>query len=228
LGIGWNPVAVVSEGILVNPGQRDYRLQNVPAVLIGGKYLGTKTWPSAGTWTITYRAPVTLYIWVMKNHYNAGVDSALSSDGWEQVPSPGFKRSDNHELNVWKRSFATGTSYNVRTNNLMVGGVVSKGCEVAEAPEKEASGQKAMDMILEAAKAEGWLNAGGNISGDGDVVGFTSEGLQRWNNSLPPAGVVCEQRQIMAALPKKAPEPEKVKEPEKVWFKGRGGQTCTN
>ena len=104
-----NAITTMEEGILVNPGQRDYKLQNVPSVLIGGRYSGTKTWPSAGTWTISYDAPVTLYVWVMKQHYNAGVDAALSGDGWEQVDAGDFKRSDNHVLNVWKRSFSSGS-----------------------------------------------------------------------------------------------------------------------
>eukprot|EP00439_Symbiodinium_sp_Y106_P057072 s365_g8.t1 len=131
LGIGWNAITTMKEGILVNPGQRDYKLQNVPSVLIGGKYSGTKTWPSAGTWTISYDAPVTLYVWVMKHHYNAGVDAALSGDGWEQVDAGDFKRSDNHVLNVWKRSFSSGSQYQIKTTGLMVGGVVSNGCQAA-------------------------------------------------------------------------------------------------
>ncbi|CAE7422187.1 unnamed protein product [Symbiodinium natans] len=129
LGIGWNAAATMAEGLLANPGERDYKLQNVPSDLIGGTYFGTKTWPSAGTWKIEYTAPVTLYVWVMKNSYNAGVDAALGGDGWEQVHAPNFKRSDNHALNVWKRFFADGSSYDIQTTALMVGGVVSNGCE---------------------------------------------------------------------------------------------------
>ena len=119
----------MKEGILTNPGQRKYKLQNVPSVLDGGMYSGTKTWPKAGTWTISYKAPVTLYVWVMKDKYNAGVDAALSGDGWEKVDAAGFKRSDNHALNVWKRSFTSGSQYEIKTTGLMVGGVVSNGCE---------------------------------------------------------------------------------------------------
>ncbi|CAE7320862.1 NCL [Symbiodinium sp. KB8] len=129
LGIGWNSISAMKEGILTNPGQRKYKLQNVPSVLDGGMYSGTKTWPKAGTWTISYKAPVTLYVWVMKDKYNAGVDAALSGDGWEKVDAAGFKRSDNHALNVWKRSFTSGSQYEIKTTGLMVGGVVSNGCE---------------------------------------------------------------------------------------------------
>ena len=106
-----------------------YRFNPLARTQDGGKYSGTKTWPSAGTWTISYEAPVTLYVWVMKHHYNAGVDAALSGDGWEQVDAGDFKRSDNHVLNVWKRSFSSGSQYQIKTTGLMVGGVVSNGCQ---------------------------------------------------------------------------------------------------
>ncbi|CAE7258094.1 unnamed protein product, partial [Symbiodinium microadriaticum] len=100
----------------------------------GGKYSGTQTWPSAGTWTISYEAPVTLYVWVMKHHFNAGVDAALSGDGWEKVDAGDFKRSDNHVLNVWIRSFSSGSQCQIETTGFMVGGVVSNGCQVLRQP----------------------------------------------------------------------------------------------
>ena len=38
----------------------DYTFTKVPERLLGGQYIGTKTWPSAGTWTIEVEAPVKL------------------------------------------------------------------------------------------------------------------------------------------------------------------------
>ena len=38
----------------------DYWLKNVPEMLLGASYVGTKTWPKAGTWTIKYQAPTKL------------------------------------------------------------------------------------------------------------------------------------------------------------------------
>ncbi|CAJ1446644.1 unnamed protein product [Effrenium voratum] len=134
MGIGWNSPATVREGILSQPGERGYRLQNVPAELIGGKYIGHKTWPSksGGTWTISYTTPVTLYVWVVKEEHNAGIDAMLSNDGWAFVAAPGFKRSDGPALHVWKRFFATGSTYLIKTKELMVGGVISsQDCEVS-------------------------------------------------------------------------------------------------
>ncbi|CAJ1328158.1 unnamed protein product [Effrenium voratum] len=134
MGIGWNSPATVREGILSQPGERGYRLQNVPAELIGGKYIGHKTWPSksGGTWKISYTTPVTLYVWVVKEEHNAGIDAMLSNDGWAFVAAPGFKRSDGPALHVWKRFFATGSTYLIKTKELMVGGVISsQDCEVS-------------------------------------------------------------------------------------------------
>ena len=42
----------MSSGTLVNPGDRDYVFANVPSFLSGGTYVGSRTWPKAGTWTI--------------------------------------------------------------------------------------------------------------------------------------------------------------------------------
>ena len=62
----------------------------------------------------------------MKEMHNAGVDAMLSNDGWAPVAAPGFQRSDGWALHVWKRYFATGSTYVIKTKELMVGGVVSK------------------------------------------------------------------------------------------------------
>lgn len=40
----------------------DYVFESVPACLAGGIYIGTRTWPKAGTWTIEYEAPTMLYV----------------------------------------------------------------------------------------------------------------------------------------------------------------------
>eukprot|EP00438_Fugacium_kawagutii_P027793 Skav212049 [mRNA] locus=scaffold408:13094:13966:+ [translate_table: standard] len=140
LDVAWNDPQTVTEGILVNPGDRDYTLQNIPQMLLGGTYWGTKPWPSAGTWTVEYTAPVKLYVWVMKKgtKYNAGVDEVLGADGWvaEDTSAPllplqrecdaaFFQRSDGPPLSVWSRSFQDGSSYEIQTNDLMVGGVIA-------------------------------------------------------------------------------------------------------
>lgn len=48
----------------MNPGDRDYVFENVPEFLAGGCYIGTRTWPQAGTWTIKFQAPVKLSLGV--------------------------------------------------------------------------------------------------------------------------------------------------------------------
>ena len=77
---------------------------------------------------------MTLYVIVLKDLHNAGVDAMLSNDGWAAVEAPGFKRSDGWAFNVWKRYFATGNTYLIKTKELMIGGVISskvssQGCE---------------------------------------------------------------------------------------------------
>ena len=48
------------------PGDRDYVFENVPAILAGGLYIGSRTWPKAGVWTIEYEAPAMLYVtWLL-------------------------------------------------------------------------------------------------------------------------------------------------------------------
>lgn len=52
LEIDWNAPQTITEGTLTNPGDRDYVFENVPAILAGGLYIGSRTWPKAGVWTI--------------------------------------------------------------------------------------------------------------------------------------------------------------------------------
>lgn len=80
------------------PGDRDYVFENVPAILAGGLYIGSRTWPKAGVWTIEYEAPAMLYVtWLLpqksgeKNRISMQLSSlrlfsALLSI--PQVPSP--------------------------------------------------------------------------------------------------------------------------------------------
>lgn len=80
----------------------------------GGTYIGSKTWPSPGTWTINYEAPTTLYVWVEAGEYNAGVDDALSADGWHREEVGEFQRVGDagvNPLGVWSRQFHTGSTY---------------------------------------------------------------------------------------------------------------------
>lgn len=128
LDIEWNAPAKITEGTLVNPGERNFFFENVPSFMSGGTYIGSKTWPSPGTWTINYEAPTTLYVWVEAGEYNAGVDDALSADGWHREEVGEFQRVGDagvNPLGVWSRQFHTGSTYSIVTNGLVVGGVVS-------------------------------------------------------------------------------------------------------
>ena len=134
LSIGWNPPRGMAEGILIYT-DKDYTFRNVPSCLSSGTYIGSSGWPSAGTWTIEYEAPTILYVWAQEGSYNAGVDEALSADGWlsEEVGEflnvalglDGF--GAGLSLKVWSRHFSMGSSYSIKTTDLMVGGVIS-GC----------------------------------------------------------------------------------------------------
>lgn len=62
----------------------------MPECLTSGIYIGSSGWPSAGTWTIEYEAPTILYVWAQEGTYNAGVDEALSADGWVKEEADGF------------------------------------------------------------------------------------------------------------------------------------------
>lgn len=114
LDIEWNPPKHLSEGVYTNPGDRDFTFEAVPDFMAGGSYIGTRTWPKAGTWTIEYTAPTLLFVWVDKGQYNAGVDGALEADGWtrEEVGDFGRRQSGGfNPLTVWSRHFASGSSY---------------------------------------------------------------------------------------------------------------------
>ncbi|CAJ1328154.1 unnamed protein product [Effrenium voratum] len=131
LDIEWNAPQTMTEGTLTNPGDRDYTFENVPACLAGGIYIGTRTWPEAGTWTIEYEAPTMLYVWIEGGKYDAGVAEFLAADGWVKEEDGKFKFQRRqakgvNPLNLWGRHFAGGTSYSIPTNGLMVGGVVSQ------------------------------------------------------------------------------------------------------
>lgn len=95
-------------------GDRDYVFRNVPSFLNGGLYVGSRTWPKAGTWTIEYEAPTILYVVVEMGEYNAGVDDVLSADGWVREEVGEFCRWNsrgNNPLGVWSRHFEMGSSY---------------------------------------------------------------------------------------------------------------------
>ena len=99
---------------------------NVPGYLLDKMYIGSRTWPSAGTWTIEYTAPVILYVLAGSANYNAGVDSFCASNGWTQEDAGNFARgADNRQMNVWSKEFTDGTSTSIQTNGLVVGGVVA-------------------------------------------------------------------------------------------------------
>ena len=122
----WNAPVEMVEGVLTNPGDRTYTLVNVPSYLIGGQYVGSRTFPQGGfTWSISYNPPVSLFIWVM-DIYLAGADNVLQGDGWSVEDAPGFQRSDGHSLSVWSKSFYDGTSVSVNgLNGVFVAGAVS-------------------------------------------------------------------------------------------------------
>jgi len=80
-GVDWNSPTVIEEGMLTNPGDRSYTLVNIPLNLLGGKYVGSRTWPDgdAYQWVINVDKPTTVYIWVLDAH-NGGIASA--PHGW--------------------------------------------------------------------------------------------------------------------------------------------------
>ena len=99
---------------LLPAGDRDYIFEKLPPFLAGGLYIGSRTWPKAGTWTIHYQAPTILYVWVEKGDYNGGVDDALRADGWICEDVGGFQRANaagSNPLGVWSRHFVAGSSY---------------------------------------------------------------------------------------------------------------------
>eukprot|EP00438_Fugacium_kawagutii_P021732 Skav236226 [mRNA] locus=scaffold132:191361:289207:+ [translate_table: standard] len=80
-------------------GDRDYIFENVPACLAGGLYIGSRTWPKAGTWTIEYEAPTMLYVWIETAKYDAGVSAFLKGDGWSQESTENFQRRQEKGTN---------------------------------------------------------------------------------------------------------------------------------
>eukprot|EP00437_Effrenium_voratum_P004130 CAMPEP_0181423132 /NCGR_PEP_ID=MMETSP1110-20121109/13972_1 /TAXON_ID=174948 /ORGANISM="Symbiodinium sp., Strain CCMP421" /LENGTH=1183 /DNA_ID=CAMNT_0023546251 /DNA_START=81 /DNA_END=3632 /DNA_ORIENTATION=- len=126
-GVDWRPALVLEEGVLLYP-EKAYKFQNVPDQLLGGAYIGSHLWPTAGTWTIEYQAPAKLYVWVAKGEYNGGVDEALCANGWAAEAAEGFS-GGGLDLNLWSRHFTTGSAYKIQTNGLMCGGVVGKPLE---------------------------------------------------------------------------------------------------
>lgn len=104
----------ISHRCPAHAGERNFFFENVPSFMSGGTYIGSKTWPSPGTWTINYEAPTTLYVWVEAGQYNAGVDDALSADGWHREEVGEFQRVGDagvNPLGVWSRQFHTGSTY---------------------------------------------------------------------------------------------------------------------
>ncbi|CAJ1452172.1 unnamed protein product [Effrenium voratum] len=123
LFIDWYPARTMEEGIALYP-DKDYTFQNVPAVLLGGTYIGSKCWPTAGTWTIEYQAPATLFVWAAQGQFNGGADEALSADGWAAEAAEGFC-GGALSLNLWSKRFPTGSSCSIEiAADTMIGGVV--------------------------------------------------------------------------------------------------------
>lgn len=141
-GVDWHPPVLLNDQTLVNPGDNQFRLLNVPPYLIGGHYIGSRAPPPSGngsaSWalTIKYEPPVKLYIWVWDDTeprsntlpYNAGLDEAVLALGWQSEPAPAFRRSDDasHKLEVWSKVLTSGTETVVQPlNGALVAGVVS-------------------------------------------------------------------------------------------------------
>ncbi|CAK9025209.1 unnamed protein product [Durusdinium trenchii] len=123
LFVDWHPARTMEEGIVLYP-EKDYTFQKVPAVLLGGTYIGSNCWPTAGTWTIEYQAPATLYVWAAQGQFNGGVDEALSADGWTAEAAEGFC-GGALSLNLWSKHFDTGSSCSIEiTADTMIGGVI--------------------------------------------------------------------------------------------------------
>ncbi|CAK9011218.1 Calpain-15 (Small optic lobes homolog) [Durusdinium trenchii] len=125
LDVEWNGPEKMAEGTQTNPGEKDHSFQNVPAVLIGGSYIGSKCWPKAGTWTIYYQAPCKLYVWARQGEYNGGVDELLqAAGGWAREKAEKFQRSDGSALSLWSKHFLDGETYSLDLKSCMVGGVI--------------------------------------------------------------------------------------------------------
>lgn len=105
--------------------RREYTYVNVPQYLLGKMYIGSRTWPVAGTWQIHYTAPVILYVFAGRDQYNGGIDDFCASNGWTQEDAGNFVRApDLFPLTVWSKVFTTGTDTSISTNGMMNGGVI--------------------------------------------------------------------------------------------------------
>jgi len=144
-GVEWNAPVVLGEGQATNPGENEFRLQNVPPAMIGGRYIGSKGVPKGEkwAWTIKYEPPVKLFIWVWatkanyepfekeftnEHKFNAGINDAVRLAGWESEYADAFHRSDKPEykLEVWSKVFMEGSETVIQNlHGDMVGGVVS-------------------------------------------------------------------------------------------------------
>merc|ERR1719504_509537 len=73
--VAWNAPVELQDSQLANPGQRNYTLEGVPDFMLGGLYIGSRTWPkgAAWDWIITYIPPVRLYIWAIETELDAGI-----------------------------------------------------------------------------------------------------------------------------------------------------------
>lgn len=125
--------------MLANPGDRDYKLINIPQFLIGGKYVGSKagnanvagrSWPGQKesgpwTWTIEVNNPTTLYIWIQDSH-QAGITS--QPIGWTLVDDDKPDRSDGGGQNGRLYSKEVDDVVELEATGLLVGGAFTEPC----------------------------------------------------------------------------------------------------
>jgi len=143
-GVEWNHPVVLEDMQQVSPGSNEFKLVNVPASLIGGRYIGSKTAPKGKgwSWTLKYKPPVKLNIWVWADvstrphdpktsnllKYNAGLNMNVRAAGWKSEPAAPFHRSDNpsYRLEVWSKVFTDGSETVIQPlDGELVAGVVS-------------------------------------------------------------------------------------------------------
>ena len=124
-GVTWHAPVVTTEGMLTNPGDRDYTLINIPSELLGGKYVGSPTWPSGSswTWTILVNAPTKLYVWI-QDSYDAGISS--TPDGWTREAADRPDRSDNSNGKLYSKWVTD--SVQLSASGLLVGGAFKEPC----------------------------------------------------------------------------------------------------
>ena len=125
-GVTWLSPVVTTQGMLTNPGTRDYRFAYIPSELIGGKYVGSPAFPhgSGWVWTITVDAPAKVYIWIQDSH-TAGIDSAPA--GWTTADAASPSRSDNQNGKLYSKWVSSSTSLSSLSSTL-VGGAFTKPC----------------------------------------------------------------------------------------------------